>query len=211
MDGGVKTLLLIRHGQSEADLLDVHEGRADFPLTALGRSQAEAMARWVAERWRLDAIFASTLRRAAETAELLSAAAGCPITWDGELMEFDNGPLAGLTRAEADERYPLIPDLPPDRSAYGQETMLHFRQRADEALAHCLERTGRTAAIVSHGGMISQLCASLLGLAPAAPVGVRTGDTGVHCWQVSEGRRALLFANRQEHLLSMEAQNPLQI
>lgn len=207
----MKTLLLIRHGQSEADLLDVHEGRADFPLTALGRSQAEAMARWVAERWRLDAIFASTLRRAAETAELLSAAAGCPITWDGKLMEFDNGPLAGLTRAEADERYPLIPDLPPDRSAYGQETMLHFRQRADEALAHCLERTGRTAAIVSHGGMISQLCASLLGLAPAAPVGVRTGDTGVHCWQVSEGRRALLFANRQEHLLSMEAQNPLQI
>ena len=207
----MKTLLLIRHGQSEADLLDVHEGRADFPLTALGRSQAEAMARWVAERWRLDAIFASTLRRAAETAELLSAAAGCPITWDGTLMEFDNGPLAGLTRAEADERYPLIPDLPPDRSACGQETMLHFRQRADEALARCLERTGRTAAIVSHGGMISQLCASLLGLAPAAPVGVRTGDTGVHCWQVSEGRRALLFANRQEHLLSMVAQNPLQI
>ena len=29
-------LLIIRHGQSEADLLDVHEGRADFPLTALG-------------------------------------------------------------------------------------------------------------------------------------------------------------------------------
>jgi 2,3-bisphosphoglycerate-dependent phosphoglycerate mutase len=37
-------LLLIRHGQSEADLLDVHEGRADFPLTGLGRRQAGLLA-----------------------------------------------------------------------------------------------------------------------------------------------------------------------
>lgn len=198
----MKTLLLIRHGQSEADLLDVHEGRADFPLTALGLAQAEAMARWVAERYRLDAIFASTLRRAAATAQALSAVSGCPVTWDEGLMEFDNGPLAGLTRREADEKYPLIPDLPPDQSAYGQETMYHFRRRADEALRRCLERTpeGGTAAAVSHGGMISQLSASLLGLAPAAPARICTGDTGIHCWNVAEGRVSLLFANRREHL-----------
>ena len=43
-------LLLIRHGESEADLLDVHEGRADFPLTERGRRQARAMAAAVAKR-----------------------------------------------------------------------------------------------------------------------------------------------------------------
>lgn len=37
-------LLIIRHGESEADLLDVHEGRADFPLSKRGHKQAEAMA-----------------------------------------------------------------------------------------------------------------------------------------------------------------------
>lgn len=201
----MKTLLLIRHGQSEADLLNVHEGRADFALTALGRAQAEAMARWVAERYRLDAIFSSTLRRAAETAQALSAAAGCPIAWDEGLMEFDNGLLAGLTREEADEKYPRVPNLPPDQSVYGQETRLHFRRRADEALARCLERMpeGSAAAIVSHGGMISQLSASLLGLAPAAAAGFSTGDTGIHCWTVAEERVGLLFANRTEHLLSI--------
>ncbi|MDP4164007.1 MAG: phosphoglycerate mutase family protein, partial [Bacillota bacterium] len=36
-------LLLIRHGQSEADLLGVHEGKADFPLTELGQQQAKKM------------------------------------------------------------------------------------------------------------------------------------------------------------------------
>ena len=33
-------LLVIRHGESEADLLDVHEGRADFSLTERGLRQA---------------------------------------------------------------------------------------------------------------------------------------------------------------------------
>lgn len=40
-------LLIIRHGESEADLLDVHEGRADFPLTERGHKQAKAMAEYI--------------------------------------------------------------------------------------------------------------------------------------------------------------------
>jgi len=40
-------LLVIRHGQSEADIIKVIEGRADFSLTELGLSQAELMAEWV--------------------------------------------------------------------------------------------------------------------------------------------------------------------
>jgi broad specificity phosphatase PhoE len=38
-------LFIMRHGQSEADLLDRYEGRADFPLTDLGREQADWPAR----------------------------------------------------------------------------------------------------------------------------------------------------------------------
>lgn len=198
----MKTLLLIRHGQSEADLLDVHEGRADFPLTDLGRRQAAAMAGWVSGRFRLDTIFASTLRRAAEVAEILSKAVGCDVCWDADLMEFDNGLLAGLSRAKADEKYPKVPDLPPDQSVYGQETMLHFRERADAVLARCLGQVaeGQTAAIVSHGGMIGQLSASLLRLPPAVPIHFFTEDTGVHCWQIREKGVNLVFANRVEHL-----------
>ena len=44
-------LLLIRHGQSEADLLGVHEGRADFSLTKTGIIQAEKMAKYVAKHY----------------------------------------------------------------------------------------------------------------------------------------------------------------
>lgn len=33
-------LLIVRHGESEADILQVHEGRADFELTEKGHKQA---------------------------------------------------------------------------------------------------------------------------------------------------------------------------
>ena len=97
-------LLLIRHGESEADLLDVHEGRADFSLTDRGRRQAQAMAAAVAERETVTKIYASTLTRAKETASFLSAATGIAVNFDEDLMEFNNGLLAGMSRKEADEK-----------------------------------------------------------------------------------------------------------
>lgn len=204
----MKTIFLIRHGQSEADLLEVHEGRADFPLTELGRRQAAAMAKWLTERVTLDKIFASTLRRAAETAQLLGEAAGTFVCPDPDLMEFDNGLLAGLPRKEAAERYPQIMDLPPDQSVYGQETMLDFRRRAERALIRCLEQTreGETVAIVTHGGMLNQLTAALLKLPPAAPVRFLSGDTAIHCWRITDRTTDLVFANRLEHLTDFESE-----
>ena len=80
-------LLVIRHGESEADNLHVHEGRADFELTEKGHKQAEAMAKYVAENYQLSRIYASTLKRAAQTAKHLSDATGTAIDFDPDLME----------------------------------------------------------------------------------------------------------------------------
>ncbi|MGI6688566.1 MAG: phosphoglycerate mutase family protein [Christensenellales bacterium] len=68
-------ILVIRHGQSQADILNVHEGRADFELTPKGLSQAKQMAVWVAKRYRyrVDTIITSPLKRALQTAECLAS------------------------------------------------------------------------------------------------------------------------------------------
>lgn len=198
----MRKLLLIRHGESEADILNVHEGRADFSLTDRGHRQAEAMGRWVAENYQIDLIFSSTLRRAAQTAQHLSESTGVPIRFDDDLMEFNNGLLAGLPFEEAAIRYPKIDDLPPDQSVYGQETQYEFRERADRVLERCLASVpdGATAAVVSHGGMINQLYASLIGLPPAASPRFLTGDTGIHLWHLTQDGPRLVFANRLEHI-----------
>lgn len=198
----MRKLLLIRHGESEADILKVHEGRADFPLTERGCLQAAAMGQWVSENYKIDMIFSSTLRRAAQTAGYLSDASGVPVRYDEDLMEFNNGLLAGLPFEEAAIRYPRVENLPPNQSVYGQETQYEFRARADRALEHCLHQIpdGATAAIVSHGGMINQLFASLIDLPPAASPRFLTGDTGIHLWYLTQDGPKLMFANCQEHL-----------
>ncbi|MBO4913956.1 MAG: histidine phosphatase family protein [Oscillospiraceae bacterium] len=194
-------LLVIRHGESEADLLGVHEGRADFSLTPRGHAQAEAMSGFVAGEWKLERIYHSTLTRARQTAEHLAKVALCPLIPYDELMEFNNGLLAGLTYAEADEKYPEVPDLPPDKSMYGMESALEFRARAERALERVLSETGEdeTAAIVSHGGMINQLYHAFLKLPVDDGCRFASGDTAVHVWLVRGNERIVLHANLTDH------------
>lgn len=195
------TILVIRHGESEADLLDVHEGRADFELTERGHTQAEAMARYLAENYTITKIYASTLRRAAQTAQHLSKKTGVEITFDSDLMEFNNGLLAGLSRDDAARRYPEVKDLPIDQAVYGQESKVAFRSRAVKVLDRILsENDSETViAVVTHGGMINQLYGALFHV----PVGENsffcTADTGIHIWKISNHRNYILKANLEDH------------
>ena len=194
-------LLVIRHGESEADLLDVHEGRADFALTERGHRQAEAMANYVAENYKISKIYASTLTRAKQTAGHLSAKTGISIVFDENLMEFNNGLLAGLPRAVVREKYPEVPDLPIDKAVYGQESQVEFRQRAEKALSRVISESqaDETIAIVSHGGMINQLYRSLFEMPVDCKFFFNTADTGIHIWSVSNTERRVVKANFDEH------------
>ena len=198
-------ILIIRHGQSEADILNVIEGRADFPLTELGLQQANLMAEWVKSYMQLDKIFASPLKRAAQTAEKLSSATGIPITFDENLMEWRNGLIAGLSREEAARRYPEPSQKFPHTALYEMESNIEFRARAETALSKIINENPSDSkiAIVSHGGLIARLFQSFLGLPVVTDVGINNGDTGIHHLQISNGGpflRRVVFANSLVHL-----------
>lgn len=194
-------LLIIRHGESEADLLDVHEGRADFALMERGHRQAQAMAEYVAANYRIDRIYASTLTRAMQTARHLSDATCVPIRPEHDLMEFNNGLLAGLPHKEAAEKYPRVPDLPPDKSVYEQESLVEFRDRAERILTKILAEASEndTVAVVTHGGMINQLYHAFLKLPVKDGIFFSTADTGIHEWIVEPTERRVARANYDEH------------
>lgn len=195
-------LLIIRHGESEADILDVHEGRADFNLTEKGHTQAQAMAEYLKEHYSLHKIYASPLKRAFQTATHLSEAVGIPIITEERLMEFNNGLIAGLSWAEADEKYPLVPNLPVHASVYEQESKLEFRYRAEYILSKIIAENDEdsTVAIVSHGGMINQLYQAFLKLPVTSGILFPTSDTGVHEWVIKGEERYVLKANSTIHL-----------
>ena len=194
-------LLIIRHGESEADLLDVHEGRADFALTERGHRQAQAMAEYVAANYHVDRIYASTLTRAMQTARHLSDATGVPIQQEADLMEFNNGLLVGLPHKEAAEEYPRVPDLPPDKSVYGQESLVELRARAEKMLTKTLAETtdDETVAVVTHGGTINQLYHAFLKLPVKDGMFFSTADTGIHEWIIEPTECRITRANDDEH------------
>ena len=194
-------LLLIRHGESEADILNVCEGRADFSLTERGERQAQAMAEYVAAHYKLSAIYCSTLKRARQTAQRLSDATGVPLTPDERLMEFNNGLRAGLPYDEANEKYPNVPDLPPHRSVYEQESMYEFRFRTKCMLSEllCSADGDQTIAAVAHGGTINMLLHAFMNIPECADVGFATGDTGIHELLVTDGKRRVAMLNFTGH------------
>ncbi|MEB4210758.1 bifunctional RNase H/acid phosphatase [Mycobacterium sp. 94-17] len=99
-------LLLLRHGQTELSVQRRYSGRGNPALTELGRRQADAAARYLAQRGGISAVFASPLQRAYDTAAAAAKALGLDVTVDDDLIETDFGSWEGLTFAEAAARDP---------------------------------------------------------------------------------------------------------
>ena len=189
-------LLIVRHGQSEADLLGVHEGRADFPLTKLGEQQARKMAAYVSEHLPPDIILASPLLRAKSTAEMLQELMGCDLFLENDLMEFNNGVLAGLSREEASIKYPLPPKGRPIHIPIEQgESELDLRFRAEKIFHKIIldYQSYNRVAIVSHGGLISQFIKAFLKQPNSSEYVFATGDTGIHLLEIKENARIIRF------------------
>ena len=93
-------ILLVRHGQSTWNADGRWQGRADPPLSDLGRRQAEVAAEALAELG-ITRVVASPLVRAHETATIVGAALGLhDRAPTARLQERDAGEWTGKTRAE---------------------------------------------------------------------------------------------------------------
>jgi broad specificity phosphatase PhoE len=151
-------VLLVRHGQSEWNASGRWQGQADPPLTNLGRLQAREAADALGA---LDAVWASDLQRAAETAVIIANGLGVgPVVLDEDLRERDAGEWSGLTRAEIEERFPGY--LADHRRPPGWEDDERLLARALRVLHRIGEEVpGGDVVAVTHGGLIYNLEAHL--------------------------------------------------
>ncbi len=90
-----------RHGQSEANLAQVFQGKLDSPLTQKGEDDAKQLAKNVADK-KITTIISSNLQRANKTAQIVKAQNNieAEIIVIPELHEIDWGALAGKKRVD---------------------------------------------------------------------------------------------------------------
>jgi probable phosphoglycerate mutase len=163
-------LLLLRHGQTELSVQRRYSGRGNPALTELGRRQADAAARYLAQRGGISAVFASPLQRAYDTAAAAAKALGLDVTVDDDLIETDFGSWEGLTFAEAGERDPELHGrwlrdtgtAPPGGESFDAVADRVSRVRDRIVAAH----QGTTVLVVSHVTPIKMLLREALDAGP---------------------------------------------
>jgi broad specificity phosphatase PhoE/ribonuclease HI len=101
-------LLLLRHGQTDLSVQRRYSGRGNPALTEVGRRQADAAARYLAQRGGIAAVISSPLQRCHDTAAAAAAVLSLDVSVDQDLTETDFGVWEGLTFAEAAERDPEL-------------------------------------------------------------------------------------------------------
>ncbi len=101
----MKTIIMVRHGESETNVRKVFTGQLDTPLTEIGREQACRMAQYL-DKYQVNKIYTSSLGRAVTTAQAIADRQNCPLETSDGLKEINSGLWQGLTFAEIAERYP---------------------------------------------------------------------------------------------------------
>lgn len=144
------TILLARHGETEWNREGRWQGWADPPLNDTGRAQARALAVQLGDT-PFDAVYASDLKRAFETAEIVARPHHAPVVADPGLREIDVGSWSGLTHSEVDVRFP-------DGNRPDGETRGEHAGRVLAAVERIARRhPGARILLVTHGGTMRAL------------------------------------------------------
>jgi broad specificity phosphatase PhoE len=159
-------LFLIRHGETDWNREGRWQGHEDRGLTDRGAEQARRAADALGI-WTFDAIYASDLRRARDSAAPLAAAAGLEVVERRDLREIDTGSWTGLTRDDVAAQDPAGAARHAEGASgwTGGETYEALQQRVAAVLDDLARRhpAGERLAVFTHGGVIRAAVAHVFG------------------------------------------------
>ncbi len=182
----VTRILAIRHGETAWNVDTRLQGHLDIPLNETGMLQAQHLARALAGREDMDAIYASDLSRARSTAEAIGQAVGLRVRTHVGLRERHFGLFQGRTFAEVETQLPehalqwrkRVPDWTPPG---GGESLLSLRQRIVDTVDELAARhTGQQIVLVAHGGVLDILYRAATRLDLQAPRTWQLTNTAVN-------------------------------
>lgn len=123
-------LIVVRHGETNYNLEGRYCGSTDIDLNEKGYEQARILAQRLKNK-SIGIIISSTMKRAKETAKIISNELGLPVIEMEKLVERCVGVYEGLTREEAKNKYPLMWER---NAPEGAETLELVEDRVHKAL-----------------------------------------------------------------------------
>jgi probable phosphoglycerate mutase len=178
-------IIAIRHGETAWNVDTRIQGQLDIPLNETGRWQAQRLARALAAREPIHAIYTSDLLRAWETARTVSESTGAPLATDEGLRERGFGVFQGKTFLEIEATRPddalRWRKRDPLWAPEGGESLSQMRDRVQGTLNTLAARhPGELIALVAHGGVMDLLYRAATGLDLQAPRTWQLGNTAIN-------------------------------
>ncbi len=163
----MKTVYLLRHGETANFSPRRFIGQTELSLTDRGRAQMEQVAGFLHDA-RIDRLVSSPLRRCLEGAEILGATLGLVPETEPSLREIALGCWEGLTVAQVRQQYPgsyeargrdIATFRPP-----GGESFADLRDRVWLSFLTILHGSPEKIAIIAHAGVNRVLLCQLLNI-----------------------------------------------
>lgn len=163
-------IFMIRHCESEDDILDCYGGCADFNLTEKGVMTATEYSNKLIKLG-IEKIFTSPYKRAKNVARIFSDKVGCDIEIVNDLREINTyGVMSGVNKKLAKEIFSLL--LNSDRykefgyyegkTFEGGESVQGFDERIKKSFRYIIEQKYETIALVTHGGVFRSVYKNIL-------------------------------------------------
>lgn len=140
-------IYIVRHGQTDWNLEGRCQGRIDIELNASGIEQAKKI-RDELKKIKFDIVFSSPLKRAYETAKIIS---NNDIIIDDRIIERSNGKLEGKLKTDFKEGFDFAYF---DETKYEIEPLFDFKERINNFLSEVmLKHKNKNILIVTHAGV----------------------------------------------------------
>jgi probable phosphoglycerate mutase len=194
-------LILVRHGESKANVAGVLQGQSEGELTAKGFQQADQVGAHL-QAFHIDRMLVSDLRRARETAAHISRHLAIPVEYTAQVREWDAGildgqPAAALPAAVQASGKPFYEFKP-----QGGERLLDVFERAKKLIENLgNEKRRETVLVVSHGDFLRMVLAVIQEISLEEANRIHLDNTS---YSIAErdlhGKWIILAVNNSDHL-----------
>lgn len=163
-------LYLIRHCESEDDILGCYGGIADFDLTKKGEQTAKEQANNIM-KLEIEKIFSSPYKRAKKVANIFNEKIGCGVEVINDLREINTyGVLSGVNKEKAKEIFEQLFKKEEykefgyynGKSFEGGEGVEEFDKRIKKSLEEIVIKDYQVVAIITHGGVFRSVYKNIL-------------------------------------------------